>query len=222
MLNYLEKKYAEKFVMKSFLPGGNGFNKPAYDEGWVYPKNNISKSFKIQRYKSKDDDGHYFTDGYGLRIAEEQFSQKITDIAQEFFDNYELSVKISTPAPESTDYSFDKSFNLEDFFEKEPRSLNNVVRLYIGSKEVIDIQDQSEKVYGFMNKVLEDGYYAFVVFIFVDEDNYSKVEPEKLVNNELKDIIEHLNVKYRTYSEIKRGLSFTDSVQDIVSRFGNH
>lgn len=220
MIDYLEKKYNEKFVMEYFTPLGNGFNRPTYEQGFVRLEDDKLTKFTVQRRKNEEGKGYYFTDGYAFRIAEREFLKEIDKIAKDFFQEYMLTTYITTTAPEFTKYSYDKNLNLNEMLNKETRVMISA-RVYINSRDIIDKNKEAKKIYLFMNKIKENKYWGLITFLYFESDVFNKLEYEKLALMKLEEVETKLNVKNSTFSEVNKDMTINDSEKDIIYKFQN-
>jgi|GEM_PF-4782697 len=220
MIDYLEKKYNEKFVMEYFVPLGNGFNRPTYEQGFVRLEDDKLTKFTVQRRKNEEGKGYYFTDGYTFRIAEREFLKEIDKIAKDFFQEYMLTTYITTTAPEFTKYSYDKNLNLNEMLNKETRVMISA-RVYINSRNIIDKNREAKKIYSFMNKIKGNKYWGLITFLYFESDVFYKLEYEKLVLMKLEEVETKLNIKNSTFSEVNKDMTINDSEKDIIYKFQN-
>lgn len=220
IIAYLEKKYDEKFVLEYFVPAGNGFNRPPYDEAVVYVENDELLKFAVQRRENKESKTYSFTDGYAFRIAERKFLREIDNIANVFFEDYKLTTDITTTTPEFTKYSYDKNLELSELLNKETRVMLSA-RVYINSRDIIDKNKEAKKIYSFMNKIQENKCWGIITFLYFEPDEFNKIEYEKLNLMKLDYVEKQFNVKNSTFSEVNKDMSIKDSEKDVIYKFEN-
>lgn len=220
MLVYLAEKYNEKFVIKDFIPSGNGFNRPVYDEAYVYSESDPAREFRVQRRKEEDSDKYVLRDGYLLRQAEDLLKAKMSDVGNRFFGKCKVELIVETIG-HVTYEKHNKQIELDDFIKRET-ALDIGIDFYISYSGSFDIDEQADKVYAFMNEMLANKYHGNIYFVFVDDQYYDQIKAPKFNDLDLDEMHKIYGIKYVTRSEILNYEPYKDTKADIIERFNKY
>lgn len=87
MMDYLEERYHEKFVMKNYYPMGYSYSSYVRMEAWPEGKEDDAHEFEVQGYLNDEGNLDYF-DTYVCVRLEKEFVKYFEPVMDEYFEDY--------------------------------------------------------------------------------------------------------------------------------------
>lgn len=171
IMNYLEDRYGEEFVMESYMGRGYSFNN--YVQMYVYPKGKEDElyKFKVQGYFDKKGKMNYY-DGYVMVKLRDDYENGVRKIIDEHFKDYKFyldfySEWITNNLPPDT--------QLDDLWNYSANVDYPLPRLCIMLKKSQESNFNKERIKKMGHELGEWGFRGEIwVYLYFDDTYYDK------------------------------------------------
>lgn len=167
---YLEERYHEKFVMKSYVSYlGEFAGNYVSMEVWPKDKEDDKHLFKVQGYRNENDELDYY-DSYVYLRLEKEMVEYVQPFIGEYFDDYK-SYWVRFPREVTCGHNLPAEISVEDLLKLDASEDYESPILFI------DVQAEAQKDYNYgsmalLAKELQDNQFrGKVIVTFRDEYN---------------------------------------------------
>lgn len=225
LLNYIEKKYGEKFVIVKYGLE-DGYANIQFDHIVVHPQKDKEKVFMAYREKKRNGSGYEYHDGYAYRLAEPLMDERIKSIVGNEFSNFKFAANISNGHLEYTAHDYKKGYiNLDGFLKSEAEDAGCVLEIDVAMDYdgTLDKNKICGEIYNFTKKLIDSRVVKSKICVNVysyifDDKNFSKVNPINLYVDNLPG--DSITDKYHARGSViigsKDGLIYNDTIQDVL------
>ena len=172
IMNYLEDRYGEEFVMESYT--GRGYSYNNYVQMYAYPKGREESRYKfqVQGYYNKKGEMEYF-DTYVYQKLKEEYEERLDPYIAEYFDEYKYYLEYNVEWVNSNlpaDITLDEMLEEGGYYRP---------RLYIYIKPGIPMDQSKVKI--ICENLRKDQMRMDVVFWLVeDEELYKEMDRDDI------------------------------------------
>ena len=175
IMNYLEDRYGEEFVMESYMGRGYSFNN--YVQMYVYPKGKEDElyKFKVQGYFDKNGKMNYY-DGYVMVKLRDDYENAVRKIIDEHFSDYKFYLEFES---EWVTKSLPPDTQLEDLWNYSANADYPLPRLCIMLKKSQKDAFNKDNILDMGYKLGDWGYRGeIMMFLYLDDTYYDKKNNE--------------------------------------------
>lgn len=228
LLNYIEKKYGEKFVIINYGLE-DGYANIQFDHIVVHPQNDKEQVFMAYREKKSNGSGYEYHDGYAYRLAEPLMDERIKSIVGNEFSNLKFAAHISNGHLEYTAHNYKKgNINLDEFLKSEAKDASCVLEIDVAMDYdgALDKNKICEQIYNFTKKLINSRVVKNKICVNVysyifDDKNFNKANPRNLYRDNLQgdDITDIYHARGAVIIGSEDGLNYNDTVQDVLKSY---
>lgn len=231
LLNYIEKKYGEKFVIVKYGLE-DGYANIQFDHIVVHPQKDKEKVFMAYREKKRNGSGYEYHDGYAYRLAEPLMDERIKSIVGNEFSNFKFAANISNGHLEFTSHDYKNGdMDLDEFLKKEEKDSGCAIEIVttINGNDKPDKNRICEEAYSFTkklidNKVVKNKICVNTHFFILNDSDFERVNPKELNRNLVTARI--LKDKYHVKAEVVTGsddgLNYNDTIQSMLKYYDDY
>lgn len=117
MLSYLKGKYGEEFVIAKYVPGGSGYTRDVWDQGYAHPTSDPTRTFIVRRFPEAEGPGR-FDDGYVYLLAEDALLPSFTSVVTKAIPGSRVVLQLSS-STETCDCPYDGALDIDEFLQLE-------------------------------------------------------------------------------------------------------